>query len=76
MPNPDPAPQTPIAFARAVGDENVAATIDSDAGRTSGGPSACSTRAAISSPGSETSAHATDPAANSASPASSARRRP
>ena len=76
MPRPEPAPHTPIARARAIGSANVAATIDSDAGRISGGPSAWTTRAAISNPGSETSAQASDPAANVTSPTSSARRRP
>jgi hypothetical protein len=76
IPKPEPAPQIPIARARATGSATLVVKIASDAGRINGGPSACATRAAISSPGLVASAQASDPTENAVSPTGRALRRP
>ena len=75
-PSPDPAPQRPTARARFSGSLYAEVTIASEAGRTSGGPSPCTTLPAISHSTVGASADQSDPREKSRRPASSAARRP
>ena len=70
-----PAVRMPIAVGRS-SSVNAAATTASESGNTIPAPSPISARAAISSPAETDSAHHSDAARNTASPASSSRLRP
>jgi hypothetical protein len=78
---PSPNPTLPIAAQIAIarverGPANAPARIDSDSGAIAAAPRPCTTRPATSCGSSLASAHAADPALNSASPPSNTRRRP
>ena len=74
-PSAIPAVRMPMALGRS-SSPNAAETTASDSGNTIPAPSPISARAAISSPAETDSAHHSDAARNTASPASSSRLRP
>ena len=75
-PSATAAARMPMALGRSSSSPNAAETTARDSGNTIPAPSPISARAAISSPAETDSAHHSDAARNTASPASSSRLRP
>ena len=68
MLSPNTAPQIPIARARSLGSSNVLRMIDMATGLSIEPPTACSTRAAISSPSEGASPQSSEPSENTTRP--------